>query len=93
MRIHQTLDELRTLLGSMRARAIDRSDHLIEEIKTDDKAAMQRARAIIEEWKREKERERNIALRSGVRSNDAPELISPLVPLSSFGQLCRLHYR
>ena len=34
-------------------RAIDRSDHLIEEIKTDDKAAMQRV--IIEEWKRERE--------------------------------------
>ena len=66
------------MLRSKRARAIDRSDHLIEEIKTDDKAAMQRV--IIEEWKRE--RETSLCGPATARSNDAPELISLLVPLA-----------
>ena len=53
-------------------RAIDRSDHLLEEIKTDDKAATNATNGM-ENGEKEKHR---FAVRSSLRSNDAPELIS-----------------
>ena len=56
-------------------RAIDRSDHLLEEIKTDDKAATNATNGM-------ENGETSLCGPQLARSNDAPELIS--LPLSSF---------